>query len=27
MNGFFDLPSDLQHSYLGLVGLHVREGL
>ncbi|MEU7300095.1 ABC transporter permease subunit [Streptomyces sp. NPDC007206] len=27
MNGFFDLPSDLQHSYLGLIGLHVREGL
>ncbi|WP_369392621.1 ABC transporter permease [Streptomyces sp. CG1] len=27
MNGFFDLPSDLQHSWLGLVGLHVREGL
>jgi osmoprotectant transport system permease protein len=27
VNGFFDLPSDLQHSYLGLIGLHVREGL
>jgi osmoprotectant transport system permease protein len=27
VNGFFDLPSDLQHSWLGLVGLHVREGL
>ncbi|MES4887255.1 ABC transporter permease subunit [Streptomyces sp. NPDC096012] len=27
MNGFFDLPSDLQHSYLGLVGLHLREAL
>ncbi|MER5540967.1 ABC transporter permease [Streptomyces sp. NPDC001118] len=27
MKGFFDLPSDLQHSWLGLVGLHVREGL
>ncbi|MBN0046876.1 ABC transporter permease [Streptomyces actuosus] len=27
MNGLFDLPSDLQHSYLGLVGLHLREAL
>ncbi|MEW2493588.1 ABC transporter permease [Streptomyces nodosus] len=27
MNGFFDIPSDLQHSYLGLIGLHVREAL
>lgn len=27
MNGFFDIPSDLQHSWLGLVGLHVREAL
>ncbi len=27
MNGFFDLPSDLQYGYLGLVGLHLREGL
>ncbi|MFG2606160.1 ABC transporter permease [Streptomyces sp. NPDC048514] len=27
MTGFFDLPSDLQHSYLGLVGLHLREAL
>ncbi|MEU2060217.1 ABC transporter permease subunit [Streptomyces sp. NPDC013455] len=27
MNGFFDLPSDLQHSYLGLIGLHLREAL
>ncbi|MFI9804385.1 ABC transporter permease [Streptomyces sp. NPDC052301] len=27
MNGFFDLPSDLQHTYLGLVGLHLREAL
>ncbi|MFI2206299.1 ABC transporter permease [Streptomyces sp. NPDC020192] len=27
MSGFFDLPSDLQHSYLGLVGLHLREAL
>jgi osmoprotectant transport system permease protein len=27
MNGFFDIPSDLQHSYLGLVGWHLREAL
>ncbi|MFD8674511.1 ABC transporter permease [Streptomyces seoulensis] len=27
MNGFFDLPSDLQHSYFGLIGLHLREAL
>ncbi|MEU6085375.1 ABC transporter permease subunit [Streptomyces sp. NPDC047085] len=27
MNGFFDLPSDLQHSYTGLIGLHLREAL
>jgi osmoprotectant transport system permease protein len=27
MNGLFDLPSDLQHSFLGLVGLHLREAL
>ncbi|KUO19123.1 ABC transporter permease [Streptomyces dysideae] len=27
MNEFFDLPSDLQHSYLGLVALHLREAL
>ncbi|MFR9797634.1 ABC transporter permease [Streptomyces sp. MS06] len=25
--GLFDLPSDLQHSYLGLAGLHLREAL
>ncbi|MFI0941620.1 ABC transporter permease [Streptomyces sp. NPDC021020] len=25
--GFFDIPSDLQHSYLGLVGLHVQEAM
>jgi osmoprotectant transport system permease protein len=25
--GFFDIPSDLQHSYFGLVGLHVEEAL
>ncbi|MFF4750301.1 ABC transporter permease [Streptomyces sp. NPDC002514] len=27
MSGFFDIPSDLQHSYFGLVGLHLREAL
>lgn len=27
MNGFFDIPSDLQHSWAGLVGLHLREAL
>ncbi|GGJ22068.1 ABC transporter permease [Streptomyces brasiliensis] len=27
MSGFFDIPSDLQHSYLGLIGLHLREAL
>ena len=27
MNGFFDIPSDLQHSYLGLIGLHLQEAL
>lgn len=27
MNGFFDMPSDLQHSYLGLIGWHVEEAL
>ncbi|MET7288350.1 ABC transporter permease subunit [Streptomyces sp. NPDC005573] len=27
MNGFFDLPSDLQHSYGGLIALHLREAL
>jgi osmoprotectant transport system permease protein len=25
--GFFDIPSDLQHSYLGLIGLHLQESL
>ncbi|WP_031517213.1 ABC transporter permease [Streptomyces sp. NRRL F-5123] len=25
--GFFDIPSDLQHSYLGLVGLHIQEAM
>jgi osmoprotectant transport system permease protein len=27
MSGFFDIPSDLQHSYFGLIGLHLREAL
>ncbi|MEV0634248.1 ABC transporter permease subunit [Streptomyces sp. NPDC050619] len=27
MSGFFDIPSDLQHSWLGLIGLHLREAL
>ncbi|MDQ0993672.1 ABC transporter permease [Streptomyces sp. V3I7] len=27
MNGFFDIPSDLQNSYPGLIGLHLRESL
>lgn len=27
MNGFFDIPSDLQHSWAGLIGLHMREAL
>ncbi|MEW2131298.1 ABC transporter permease subunit [Streptomyces sp. NPDC005435] len=27
MNGYFDLPSDLQHGYAGLIGLHLREAL
>ncbi|MFD5572049.1 ABC transporter permease [Streptomyces cadmiisoli] len=27
MTEFFDMPSDLQNSYLGLVGLHLREAL
>ncbi|WP_078849439.1 ABC transporter permease [Streptomyces sp. NRRL F-5126] len=26
-NGFFHMPSDLQHSYLGLIGLHLQEAL
>ncbi|MET9481812.1 ABC transporter permease subunit [Streptomyces sp. NPDC006638] len=26
-DGFFDVPSDLQHSYLGLVALHLEEAL
>ncbi|MGQ4516650.1 ABC transporter permease subunit [Streptomyces sp. DW26H14] len=27
MNGFFTMPSDLQHGYLGLIGLHLQEAL
>jgi osmoprotectant transport system permease protein len=27
VNGFFDIPSDLQHGYAGLIGLHLREAL
>ncbi|OIJ96889.1 ABC transporter permease [Streptomyces colonosanans] len=27
MNGFFHIPSDLQNSYFGLIGLHLREAL
>ncbi|MEU6404855.1 ABC transporter permease subunit [Streptomyces sp. NPDC046985] len=27
MSGFFDIPSDLQTSWLGLIGLHLREAL
>ncbi|MET7604526.1 ABC transporter permease [Streptomyces avermitilis] len=27
MNGFFDIPSDLQNSYPGLIGLHLKEAL
>jgi osmoprotectant transport system permease protein len=27
VNGFFDIPSDLQHSWAGLIGLHMREAL
>ncbi|MEU9735390.1 ABC transporter permease subunit [Streptomyces sp. NPDC048002] len=27
MSEFFDLPSDLQNTYLGLIGLHLREAL
>lgn len=27
MSGYFDIPSDLQHSYVGLIGLHLREAL
>ncbi|CAL9399406.1 Glycine betaine_carnitine_choline transport system permease protein OpuCD [Streptomyces sp. enrichment culture] len=27
MNGFFDIPSDLQNTWPGLIGLHLREAL
>ncbi|WP_326755519.1 ABC transporter permease subunit [Streptomyces hirsutus] len=27
MSGFFTIPSDLQHSWAGLIGLHLREAL
>ncbi|MFC4031707.1 ABC transporter permease [Streptomyces polygonati] len=27
MSGFFDIPSDLQHSYFGLIGVHLKEAL
>ncbi|MFE4963410.1 ABC transporter permease [Streptomyces sp. NPDC056660] len=27
MSGFFDIPSDLQSTYFGLIGLHLREAL
>ncbi|MYS23507.1 osmoprotectant transport system permease protein [Streptomyces sp. DvalAA-14] len=27
MSSFFSIPSDLQHSYVGLIGLHLKEGL
>ncbi|MFE6822767.1 ABC transporter permease [Streptomyces sp. NPDC057690] len=27
MNRFFDIPSDLQHDWFGLIGLHLREAL
>ncbi|GAA4802608.1 ABC transporter permease [Streptomyces ziwulingensis] len=27
MNGFFDIPSDLQNTYTGLIVLHLREAL
>ncbi len=26
-NGYFDIPSDLQHSYAGLIGVHLQESL
>jgi osmoprotectant transport system permease protein len=25
--GFFDIPSDLQHSYAGLIGIHMQEAM
>ncbi|MCX4987415.1 MULTISPECIES: ABC transporter permease [unclassified Streptomyces] len=27
MNGYFDIPSDLQHSYGGLIAVHMQEAL
>lgn len=27
MNRYFEIPSDLQHSYFGLIGLHLREAM
>ncbi|MEC3996995.1 ABC transporter permease subunit [Actinacidiphila sp. DG2A-62] len=27
MSAYFDIPSDLQHSYLGLIGVHLKEAL
>ncbi|OUC98732.1 ABC transporter permease [Streptomyces swartbergensis] len=27
LHDFFDIPSDLQHNWIGLVGLHLREAL
>ena len=27
MNGFFDIPSDLQNTWTGLIGMHLREAL
>jgi osmoprotectant transport system permease protein len=27
LHDFFDIPSDLQHSWFGLIGLHLREAL
>lgn len=27
MNGFFDIPSDLQNTWAGLIGVHLREAL
>ncbi|WP_329136867.1 ABC transporter permease [Streptomyces sp. NBC_01476] len=27
MSAYFDIPSDLQHSYAGLIGLHLKEAL
>jgi osmoprotectant transport system permease protein len=27
VSAYFDIPSDLQHSYLGLIGVHLKEAL